>query len=376
MIRYNYSLVIVITLLLFSQACNPKQKDEAATKEGKVNGSIHVTKQQFEAEKMKLGEVTEKSFEQSIRCVGYIMAPATGIAQLNSLISGTIEKIYFIEGQQVKKGEVLFTLISNELIEIQQNYIEIGSQLKQSQKEYERTKALYEENIAAEKEFLAVESSYKIMQAKHKALKLQLSLLGLDLNKIVEGELYAKYPVLAPIDGFITEVNVVLGQFVEKQVKLIEVVNQSQLQLQLQVYEEDAKLLKEGQKVRFRYAGEETYQNEASVILIGKSIDPNSRTLNCIAAIQSKTNTPLVNRSFVEAEIVTSKQNLIALPNTAILNAGNEKFIFIAIADSEGYSLNKIHVETGQISKSHTEVKNQNELKNVLVNGAYHLSFE
>lgn len=367
---------IMLSLIIVSCKGNRNEAAENVQNEEVAASSIHITKEQFEAEKMKIGQVQLQDFQQSISCNGYIMAPTNGMVQLSTLVPGMVENIHCIQGQYVKKGTVLCTLISNELINLQQEYVETGAELSLLQNEYERKKALYDENISAEKEFIMAENAYTVMQAKYKALQIRLSLLGLNVDKIKENGFYAQYSIIAPISGYITDLQLVMGQFVESQVKLMEIVDISQLQLQLHVFEDDAIHLKEGQPVRFSIMGDEGKTHTARLVSVGKSIDPVSRTILCIAEIDQKDSGKYANRSYVQARVVLTQKALMALPNSAILSSHNADYVFVAKPENGGYTLEKIPVKTGIKSDEFTEVKWENPDDNIVVDGLYNLQVE
>ena len=65
-------------LLFITTGCGGAEKTNKNDAGDSVS-LIQITKQQFEAEGMKIGEATMQHFEDEVRCNGYIMAPANGM---------------------------------------------------------------------------------------------------------------------------------------------------------------------------------------------------------------------------------------------------------------------------------------------------------
>ncbi len=326
---------------------------------------------------MKIGEATMHQFEDEVRCNGYVMAPANGLAQISTPISGIVQSIKCVTGDYVKKGQTTCTISSIELIEIQKDFIETASTLSRLKSDYERSKALYAEKIGAEKDFLAIESEYKAMTAKYSALQMQLQLLNLNTAEIEAGKLYADFPVIAPINGYITKQNLQLGQNIDKQISLFEVVDVDQLQLQLSVFEKDVYKLIPGQSVSFGSAGQSSMVNHATLTTIGKAIDPETMTIPCIASINHEQKSVFINRTFIEAAIVVDQINSIALPADAILKSGKDNIVLVLVkTDDHSYYVRKETVTVGRISKGFAEITSKELKEKVLIEGIYNIQID
>ena len=338
---------------------------------------IQISKQQFNSEEMEIGLVTTHCFEDLISCNGSISAPPNGIANISTPISGIVKSIHFATGDYVKKGQVLCQIESNELITLQQNFAEISAQIPSIKADYERNKALYNEKIGAEKNLISSESAYKSAKAKYESLELKLKILRLNESKIKEGNFYSALSLSAPIDGFITNYNLILGEFAEQQKSLIEIVNTKQLQVQISVFEKDIQQLKIGQLVHFKTLSNSDKIHTAHLSAIGKGIDSKTKTILCLAKIDEETKGKLYNGSFIEAEIITNEKDAKALPSHAILKSGPDRYVFIFDKnDEQNYYLHKKKINIGAESKGFTEIVGSENLAKVLIKGAYNISLD
>ncbi len=159
-----FAMVLVAGLIFVS--CGNK-KDQEGTVSGEDSfvsadtNDIVITRDQFTASAMELGTPEATVFHEVISANGNVIASPDGNALVSVMISGRVKNPEVLPGDLVKKGQVLFLLESNEIINIQQEYAEIISQLKYTRLNYERVKALSEESITSKKEFFAAENDYK-----------------------------------------------------------------------------------------------------------------------------------------------------------------------------------------------------------------------
>ena len=225
----------IIPILALVAACSsPAATDEAPA----ADNTTAITTAQFASAHMAIGTAAPVSFEQTVDCNGYIQAPAQATAQVGAPTPGLVRSVECNLGSYVQKGQVLCTVAGNEFLAIQQEFAEISAQTKKLKTEYERIKALWDEKIGSEKELQAAEAEYRAARARYAGLKLRIGLLNLSPAKIEAGELAAAYPLVAPTNGYITALDVVLGQYVEPQAKLVEIVDTKKLQLNLSVFEQ------------------------------------------------------------------------------------------------------------------------------------------
>jgi len=351
--------------------------DENSSESAVSDELLVITKQQFENEGMAIGNSITYPFEDLVKVNGYILSPPNGIAQVSTHVSGLISNIYASIGKYVTKGQVLCTLSSKEIISIQQDFAETSGKLNGLKLDYQRANSLINEKISSQKEFIAIESEYKSTLAKYEGLKSQLSLIGINAADTENGKIISSLNLYAPISGYITIQKCIMGQYAEPNQALFEIVDINQLQLQLSVYEKDITKLKIGQPVRFSVQGSKTETYVAELISVGKSIDQELKTIQCLASLKKEDSNKFVNHMFVEAEIIVEKHNGIAVPNEALLKVGDNNFLFIQEKEEKAnHYLKAQKVDVGHTSKSFTEIITKDSLYNVVIKGVYNLQVE
>ncbi|MDD2564326.1 MAG: efflux RND transporter periplasmic adaptor subunit [Salinivirgaceae bacterium] len=338
---------------------------------------LTITQKQFETDKMEFGQIETKPFSETIKCSGTIVAKPAGVAKVSSPISGVVIKIYGSLNQDVKQNQILFELGGNELIELQKEYADAASHIKQLKSEYDRIKALYEENIGTEKEVIAAKSEYNKANATYEALKLKIGFLGLDPLKIEEASFVQSVNIKSPINGFITQISVAVGQYIELQTSMVEIIDQSQLQLQVAVFEKDIHTLKTGHSVLFNTLNAPEKSYDAVLKSVGRNLDVETHTILCFGDIKNLSDTHFINNEFVEVGITTHSEMKSAVPESAIIKT-DENYYLLAFnkMDGNNYLLNKIKIEVGRVENGYVEILNEIEDLKIISSGVYNMVLE
>jgi len=372
----------LIYILLFSivlVACGNSDKNAETQDTAEANtNEIVVTASQFDGENMQLGKLTEHEFNHTIKTNGMIDVPPQNKSTVSTFLGGYITATPLLVGDQVKKGQLLVTLENPEFVEIQQQYLEVAEQLNYLKSEFTRQQTLYKENITSQKNFLKAESTYKSSLAQYNGLRKKLNMMNINPASVEKGQITSKIILYAPIEGFVTKVNVSNGTYVSPADIILEIVDTEHIHIELSVFEKDILNIKKGQKVEFRIPEASNKTFEAEVHLVGTTIDESSRTVKVHAHIIDEKQANFIVGMFVEADIITTSESSLALPNDAVIEIGDDYFALVLTKKEEDYVFDKVKLETGKQTEDFIEIVNTSNLKDkdVLVNGAFMLLSE
>ena len=348
-------LAALLPLLLLS-GCSDGQKGTEESGELE-EGKFEITAEQFQAGAMEIGTPALQTFSREISCRGFLTAPADAMAKVSAPISGAVQSVHFKLGDAVRKGQTLCTVTGNEFLSLQQQYAEAAALYQKAKADFERMKALQAENIGAKKDYLASESLFKTATASYNALKARIQALRIDPLRIENGRMYDSFPVAAPISGHITASGVIIGQYIDPSSEIARVVDSDRLQLRLSVFDADLIRLKPGQAVRYylNSAPDEVYS--AELVTIGKAVNPETKSVDCIAKIAPQDAGRPVSGSYVEAKIVTDQKEALALPLSAVQKEGNEYFAYVVEGETGGkYLLSRTPISAGAVGAEYIEV--------------------
>ncbi len=367
------NLIIVFVLSLITVSC--KNKTEQTTNTD--SSLIKITKAQFESEKMLIGEPLLYPFTDAVYVTGTIIPSVDGRAQISSSLPGVINKIHCKPGQIISKGSVMFDVSGNEFVDQQKDFAESSAIVSRLENEYLRAKELYNSNIGTQKEFNYAESNYLAENAKYKALKIKLESIGLDVSKIGRGEFYSTYSIKSPINGFVSNINATIGQYVEPQQKIAEIIDDKSFQLRLSVFEKNINKIKVGQTVAFYFNGNKFVKYDATINTVGKTILADYKSIECFAVIDNPKDINMVSNQFVEGEVYTAVDSVLSVPETAIINSEKDSYILIYEKEVNSiYYFKKMKVNTGRHANNYIELTEQIPSTKLLVNGIYNIQIE
>ena len=371
--------IYIIFISLAFVACGNSEKNNESTSEDDLNSNtIVVTPAQFKGEGMQLGTLEKQDFNITVKTNGMIDVPPHNKASVSTFMGGYITKTPLLIGDKVKKGQLLVTLKNPEFVELQQQYLEIAEQLNYLKSEFERQKTLHDENITSQKNFLKAESTYKSSLAHYNGLQKKLKMLNISPTYVEQGQITSTINIYAPIEGYITKVNVSNGTYVSPADTILEIIDTAHIHLELIVFEKDILNIKKGQKINFKIPEASAKTFEAEVHLVGTSIDATNRTVKIHGHIKDEKETNFIVGMFVEAEIVINNTNSFALPNTAVAEIEGDFFALVLESKSANYTFTKTKINVGKQTENYIEVLNYDDFTNkqVLTKGNFMLLSE
>ena len=372
--KYNYIFSILVGFALIACGGDKKNGEEISMVE-EDNSVVVVTQDQFKTMKMEISPLVEKDFDVVIKASGKIDVPPQNRAKVTSFVGGFVKSLSYMVGDKVSKGQPLLILESPEYLDIQQSYLEIFGQLSYLKSEYERQRTLFNEKIASQKKYMEAESDYKKAKATYESLRQKLRMLNISPEQVEQGKLSSSVTVYAPITGDITIINANMGMAVSPSDVIMEIVDTKFLHLELSVFEKNVFDLKNGQKVKFIIPQISSDEFEATVSLIGKSVEGNDRIVTVYATLPESTKQKLLTGMFVEAQIVASSKKVLSVPVDALTSEESNQFLLVLESEKDGnYTFRKTLIKTGDRNGEWIEVILDNNIKadaQILVKGVY-----
>ena len=198
-------------------------------------------------------------------------------------------------------GALLATLENPDFIALQQTYLDSHAQAEYLQAEYERQKFSRPNKPLRKKKFQQSKADYLSMKSKLEATAAQLTLLGIVPEELLKSGIQPLLQVKAPISGYISDVAMNIGKYIQPGEALCEVIDKSAPLLCLTTYEKDLADMKVGQSrpVSGQRYGQKVFK--ATLVSIGQKVDEVSRSLEVYARIDD------VNQQFRPGMYVTAR---------------------------------------------------------------------
>ncbi|HEY9168449.1 MAG TPA: efflux RND transporter periplasmic adaptor subunit [Lutibacter sp.] len=393
------AVTIFLALTLVFASCNEKTKEESGhneeentktetTQSGEEGehqgeeGGVEITAQQAETIGLEMKPLEERSLGNTIKVTGQLALFPQDRANISPFVGGNVRSINVIEGDKVKKGQILAYLEHPDIISMQQEFQEKNDELVFLKQDFERKKTLFEKGVSSGKEFQMAQSKFRATTSGVNALKSKLRLLGLNTTKIAEGQIYSSVPITTPINGYVEDIIVSLGDYVAPQTKIFTVSDNAKLHVDIKVYEKDISKVKIGQEIFFTVASKPDQLLKAKVHSIGKTFEIDPKALHVHADMEFK-NDDLLPGMYVEGRIVQGEKLAFAVPEEAIIKEGELSFIFILDEDStkeeNKIKFKSIPVTVGVTDLGFVEVNLPADVPKtvkVVTKGAYTLSSE
>lgn len=336
-------IVRIFTAIIVMAACTGKQEtaeneehgQEEAGHHEEGGGAIHFSIEQFQALDMRVDKLPLKNLSSVVQANGQLEVPPQNEATVTAILGANVASIKVIEGDNVKKGQILAYLSHPNLTRLQNDYLEAYNRLQFLEQDFQRQKRLYEGEVGSGKAFQETQRDFRSAQGTEKSLESQLRQLGVNPSRIQEGNFYDQMPVTSPIDGSIVKVEVRIGQYVQPEKDLFEIINTHHIHADLMVFEKDIYKVKEGQRVRFTV---ETLPEEelfAEIYSVGKKFERDPKAVHVHAEIENKTQN-LIPGMYIKGEILTDSAETFALPAEAIAREGDQFLSFFAEKEMEG----------------------------------------
>lgn len=380
--------ISILSIVFLLVACgNTHDQHEMHAHEQEVEhldeeGTVHLSAAQFKALGMEVDTLPLRNLSDVVQANGQLEVPPQNEATVTAIIGANVSSIKVIEGEEVKKGQVLAYLSHPNLTRLQSDYLEAYNNLQFLEQEYERQKRLYEGEVGSGKTFQQTQADYRSARALEKSLTTQLRQLGVSTSRIQKGDLYDQVPVVSPIDGSIVNVEVKTGQYVPPEKDLFEIVNTHHIHADLMVFEKDVYKVKVGQRVRFTVEtlpGKELF---AEIYSVGKKFEQDPKAVHVHAEIENKSGM-LIPGMYIKGNILTGSEESLALPESAVTREGNRFLAFLAKKEMEGeeeiWMFTSLEVRTGITNNGWVAVTFLNEFPGgslFAMNNAYYLLAE
>lgn len=363
--------IILICSLLLLIGCNSKNTTEKETEVATEENVVNLTDAQLQNATLEIGNFEKRNVSSTLKVSGIIDVPPQNLISISMPLGGYLKSTKLLPGMHVSKGEILATMEDQQYIQLQQDYLITKSKLNFAQQEYERQKELNQSKASSDKVFQLAESDYKNLRITLSALGEKLKLIYVNPNKLTESNLSKSINIYSPINGFVSKVNVNIGKNVNPSDVLFELIDPSDIHLNLKVFEKDITKLYIGQKL-FAYSNNQPEnKHECEIILISKDLSAEDHTaeVHCHFEDYDKT---LLPGMYMNAVIEVKSNNVLTLPEEAVVNFEGKDYIFL-VNNKNQYTMTEVNV--GEKENNFIEILEAGKIesKKVVIKGAYTL---
>jgi len=337
--KITFIATIVVLIFSFSACKNDKQNEGQSTgakatekaeapHEEEASTIATLTEEQIKTVGIQLGTIEQKELTATIRANGLLKVPNNNKANATSLYGGVIKTLKVQIGDYVRKGQVIATIANPQFIQLQEEYLSTSSRITFAEQELARQKELNQGNAGAGKNLQSATAELNGLRTRRASLQQQIQLMGINPGSVSNGNLKSALVVTSPLSGAVSNVFAKIGSYADVSSPVIEIVDNSSLQLDLQVFEKDLPQIKIGQTIHFRLTNNPTTEYEATVFNIGSSFENESKTIAVRCRIKGN-KIGLIDGMNITGVVSLSNVTTPAVPNDAIVNTDGKYFIFV-----------------------------------------------
>ncbi|GIU38134.1 efflux RND transporter periplasmic adaptor subunit [Shewanella colwelliana] len=280
---------------------------------------------------MRSETVGEGTLWKLVKTIGTVEYNQNAIGHAHTRVNGWIESLMVHNiGQQVKKGQLLYELYSPELINAQDDYMQAKDYLKQDK----------------------VRGESLLRKAR-----LRLELLGVTSATIKQlertGETIYRVPFYAEQDGFVSQLSVRHGMYVQPGDTLFEIVDLSSVWVIADVFENEQSWLETGRPVEVTSAAQGLFDLASSIDYIYPELDPVSRAMRVRIKLENADKL-LKPGTLVDVKLFGGpKRGVLTVPTEALILTGRENRVVVQRDDNRFTS---VTVKVGMIAQGKAEI--------------------
>ena len=308
--------------------------------------AIRFTKEQAWKTEFEVMAVRAAPFSEVIYTSGQIL-PANGdetlvVAPYAGIVSMTGNML--VAGKEVQKGEKLLSLSGKGLLDgnISVRYANLRAEYERAKANFERLEPLVAEKIATQREFLDAKAAYEQATADFENLRANY-----------DGE---HKPINAPQSGFVKNVLVSEGAFVDAGDPLVSIAKNRRLMIRADVSQTHWHCLPDIREANFMtpYNGEFYNTRDLGGRLVSYSRTASNSSWSTPVFFEVNNTRNLIPGSFIEVYLLAApRPGVIAIPVSALTEEQGNFFVFVQLA---GESFEKREVKTGVSNGTEIEI--------------------
>lgn len=335
-IKQSLFSFLFLSSFLFVTQCTKQEKTteketvakETEAHEEETENIVSLTEAQMQSVGIELGKVEQKELTATIKANGNLSVPNNSKGNATSLYGGVIKTLRVQIGSYVKKGQVIATIENPQFIQLQEDYLTTLDRITFAQQEERRQRELYAGNAGALKNLQNATAELRTLSTRRASLQQQIRLMGINVNAVSNGNLRSQLVVTSPLSGVVSDVFAKIGSYVDVSSPIAEIVDNSSLHLDLQVFEKDLPKLKVGQIIHFTLTNNPAIEYDARVFSIGSSFENDSKTIAIHCKVTGNKE-GLIDGMNITGIVSLSDVTAPAVPNGALVSADGKHYIFV-----------------------------------------------
>jgi RND family efflux transporter MFP subunit len=311
-----------------------------------IEGEIVFLKEQAWKSRFLVKKIVPEPFRAVIATSGEIVAMPGEKKNVTASGQGIVRfaDTHLVQGSPVRKGQLLFTLSSETLVEdhVKLRYEEAKNRLERSRSQYQRHQVLHKKEAISERQYQESRSTYVEDSLRYYSLAANISEGGVK--------------VVAPVTGTIHELKVSDGEYTEPGKIMAILSTNRNLMLRADLPQQYYGQLEQIETANFRPAYTRKVftveEMNGSLLAAGVSVAENNHYLPVIFRLENDGH--LLEGAFAEVYLKTSaKRDVLSVPVRSLGEEQGGHYVYIQVT---GETYSKRTVTTGQHNGLYVEI--------------------
>lgn len=343
-LKISYGLMAVVILFLLNSCAGENGPDSAESVSLPPSISeevqsdvkiVRLTEEQAEDLYIQTHLVREERITYSMTVPGSVIAAPEHIAVISTPLDGRITTIYAHEGEEVKSGDPLLEMESLEFAELAASYLESEAEKTYLEQQVERLRSLVEQKISPQSTLDRANADLSRANARVRAAVARLRSVGVNQQRLaqwneLEEDESAVLTMYATIDGKINQHLIDLGQAVNANDMLLDIVNNSRVLARGFVDPKDISNLQIGARAVISQREDMGMLSlESEITTIQPGLDPENKSIIVNSLVETRNQWPVIGQSVRITYDANTPAEVISIPLDAIQYEGQTARVFV-----------------------------------------------
>jgi cobalt-zinc-cadmium efflux system membrane fusion protein len=276
----------------------------------------------------------------------------TDMVHIYPLISGRVLSLRILPGQEVHKGETIGTLQSSDAAQARSDFEKAKIEADRADLQLNRAKELLAHDVMAQRDYDDLKALDAADHSELERARQTLHMLGFSENDTSD-----IVPISAPISGVVLDVGTGPGELqrsLDNATAIATIANIDSVWVVGDLYPRDQSKVHVGQSAAITVNGYPGMTLHGTVTNISDAVDPTTLTLK-VRVVLPNPQYRLKPDMYANMTLTGTQQNVIKVPATAVIQNGQQSFVFVQSApgkyDRRNVTLANTGTETDDVSQ-------------------------
>ena len=307
---------------------------------------------------LKTATVTLKDLSRVLRVRASVELPWDGQAMVTALVPGRVYEMFVEPGESVEAGQELARIESLEVETLQLAMLQAAEEVDLAQHLVEQRRPLAERGAIPAASLLESETQLRQKRVQLAIAERKLMALGLSNETLQEVRQtrapISAIPITSPIAGVVVHADVRIGQFVDTEQHLFNVVNSSKVLVIGDVLETDAWQIEPGQTVGATFSALPEKAFTGKIERVRLIVDPQQRTIEVVVPIDNLHGWLRPGMSGRLEITAYQEQQAIVCPTEALIHTPDRTFVLLRQGEGK---YQRREVKIGLTTREQAEIK-------------------